>query len=102
ELRIGGKLEDAPPDLDCDVIGIERAIALEQLLALFVTLAHDMRHLRAAGADVLQLWLDEAALLFHHDHFDEPLREAQRAFRLARPGNAAPLQPPGPRVWLGR
>ena len=85
---VAGAVADQPlADLDGDVAGIERVLGREQPLLVLVLLAE---HARAVGQIVellLDLRLDQRALLLDDQDQIEAFGELQHALRLERPGH---------------
>ena len=84
-LRILGVGEDAPPDDDGDLVGVERAPGGQEHALRFVLLADDHRRVGAAVELLLELRLDQRALLLNDEDRLKPVGEAVDALRLERP-----------------
>ena len=84
-LRIVGIGEDAAADDDGDLVGVERAPGRQQHAVLLVLLADDHRRVGAAVELLLELRLDQRALLLHDEDRLQPVGEAVHALRLKRP-----------------
>ena len=80
--------DQALAELDGDVAGVERVLGREQPLLVLVLLAEHARPVGEVVELLLDLGLDQRALLLHHQDQVEPLRELQEPLRLQRPGHA--------------
>ncbi len=86
---VAGAVADQPlAELDGDVGGVERVLGRKQPLLVLVLLAEHARALGQIVELLLDLRLDQRALLLDHQDEVEPLRELQDALRLQRPGHA--------------
>ena len=79
--------------LDGNVGGIERVLGREQPLLVLVLLAEHTRPVGQVVELLLDLALDQRALLLHHQDHVEPLRELQEPLRLQWPGHADFVEP---------
>ena len=86
---VAGAVADQPlADLDGDVAGIERVLGREQPLLVLVLLAEHARALGQIVELLLDLRLDQRALLLDDQDQIEPFGELRHALRLERPGHA--------------
>ena len=92
-VTVTGPGEKPAADLDRDMVGVEPSRGGEQRPAVLVALAHDARRVRGRVQHVLELRLDQRALLLDDDDGVEPLGEAPRPLRLQREGHRHLVQP---------
>ena len=85
---VGIELQDALGERERHLIARERAVRGEQRRAALVALAHDLRRVRPAVQQLLELGLDQGALLLDHDDLLEAGGERAHALGLERPDQA--------------
>ena len=88
DVLAGAGADQPLAELDGDVAGVERVLGRKQRLLVLVLLAE---HARAVGKVVellLDLGLDQGALLLDDQDQVEAFGELQHALRLERPGHA--------------
>ena len=93
DLVVAVEPEDALGQHFRDLVARERAVRGEQRPVLLVALADDHRRVRPAVEQLLELPLDQPALLLDHDDLLEPVGERQQRLPLERPDQAE-LQDP--------
>ena len=84
EGRIAAARQEPAADLDRDVVGVEPARGGEQRPVRLVALAENARRTRHRVQHVLELGLDEGALLLDDEDGLQPLGEAPRPLGLQR------------------
>ena len=91
---VAGAVADQPlAELDGDVGRVERILGREQPLLVLVLLAEHARPLGQVVELLLDLRLDQRALLLDHQDQVEALGELEHALRLERPGHADLVDP---------
>jgi hypothetical protein len=80
--------ENALGERERHLIARERAVRWEQRSAVLVALAYDHRRVRPTVQQLLELGLDEGALLLDHDDLLEAAGECEHALALERPDEA--------------
>src|SRR5262249_55440494 len=87
ELLARAETNEPLAEFDGDIGGIKGIFGGEQPLLVFILLAQDARAFGKVVELLLDLGLDQRALLLDHQDQIEPARELQDTLRLQRPGH---------------
>ena len=85
QVFVSNVLQDALPDFNRDVVGIERHRRREEKGSEFVVFADNPWRVRHSVKYVLELRFDESALFLNNDDAIQPLREFAESFGIQWP-----------------